>query len=63
MSVITQIISALPSGRARLARRSASLATVKDAYPVRLLFTIVAPIAAAVTTQQLLVWLPLWLGK
>lgn len=63
MSVINQIIGALPSSRARLARRTASLAIVKDAYPVRLLFAIVAPIAAAVIIQHLLLWLPVWLGK
>lgn len=63
MSLMSEIIGALPSGRARFARRAAPLAVVKDSYPVRLLFAIGAPIAAAMITQQLLLWLPLWLGK
>lgn len=63
MSLMSEIIGALPSGRARLARRAAPLAVVKDSYLVRLLFAISAPIAAAMTVQQLLTWLPMWLGK
>jgi hypothetical protein len=63
MSLITEIISALPSGRARLPRRPAPLAIVKDSYLVRLLFALGTPIAAAMIVQQLLLWLPIWLGK
>ena len=63
MSLITEIFSASPSGRTRLAQRAAALAVVKDSYLVRLLFALGAPIAAAMIVQQLLLWLPIWLGK
>ena len=61
MSLITEIISTLPSPRARFSRRAA--AVVKDSYLVRLLFAIAAPIAAALIVEQLLTGVPIWLGK
>jgi len=63
MSLITEIISALPSGRARMPWRPAPLAIVKNSYLVGLVFALGAPIAAAMIVQQALLWLPVWLGK
>ena len=45
------------------ARRAAPLTTAMRAYPIRLLVAIVAPVAAATVTEQLLTWLPALLGK
>ncbi len=61
ISLITKIISTLPSRRARFSQRAA--AAVKDSYFVRLLFAVGTPIAAAMIVQQLLTGLPIWLGK